>query len=198
MKLYLVRHGEPSYTPCTQRGLIGQGRDLSALNDIGIAQMDESAKKLVTKGAQIILSSPYTRALQSAAIIAKHTGLTTKVVHDFHEWIPDLTFQYKTYQELKLLYQDFETNRGKYPRDERAFTEYTRWESLEDLKRRVKNALMPFVDEYESVILVAHGMVIQTFYYQERVEFGEIIEIDFDKDFIQPEWSFPDKTKETK
>lgn len=190
MKLYLVGHGEPSYTPCTQRGLIGQGRDLSALNEDGIAQMDLCSEKLLNSGAQVIFSSPYTRALQSAAIIAKHTGLTTKVIHDLHEWIPDLTFQYKTYQELKLLYQDFELNHGNYPNDERMFTEYTRWESLSDLRRRVKNALMPLCDHYESVIVVAHGMVIQTLHYQEKVDFGEILELDFDKDYQQPEWRF--------
>ena len=190
MKLYLVRHGEPSYTPCTQRGLIGQGRDLSALNDNGIKQMSESALKLVNKNAQIILSSPYTRALQSAAIVAKYTGLTTRVVHDLHEWIPDLTFQYQTYKELKLLYEDFVINKGVYPVDEHAITAYTRWEPLEDLKMRVKNALIPFCSEYERVIVVAHGMVIQTFRCQDKVGFGEIIEVAFDQNFVQPKWSF--------
>jgi broad specificity phosphatase PhoE len=103
MKLYLVRHGEPSYTPCTRRGLIGQGRDLAALNDIGIAEMIEAGKRLSETDAEVILSSPYTRALQSSAIVAKETGLTTVVVHDLHEWIPDTTFQYGSYKELKLL-----------------------------------------------------------------------------------------------
>jgi len=43
MKLYLMRHGEPSYSSCTKRGLIGQGRDLAALNEVGISQMEEAA-----------------------------------------------------------------------------------------------------------------------------------------------------------
>lgn len=193
MKLYLVRHGEPSYTPCTQRGLIGQGRDLSALNEDGIEQIEKCSLLLKNCDAQVILSSPYTRALQSAAIIAKHTGLTTKVVHDLHEWIPDLTFQYKTYHELKMLYQEFELHRGKYPQDERLFSEYTRWEPLEDLRTRVKNCLIPYCDEYDSAIIVAHGMVIQTLHYQYRVEYGEIIEIEFSRDSIQPDWIFKDK-----
>lgn len=169
MKLYLMRHGEPSYTPCTKRGLIGQGRDLAALNEVGISQMEEAAYKLIKDhaDAQVILSSPYTRALQSSAIVAKITGLNTRVVHDLHEWIPDLTFQYGSYKELKLLFEDFKRHKGIRP-NEALYTEFTRWEALKDLRTRVRNAILEAAKEYDSVIIMAHGMVLQTLSYQDH------------------------------
>lgn len=47
------------------------------------------------KGADIILASPYTRTLQTAAIISKNTGIPIEVETDLLEWMPDLTFQFE-------------------------------------------------------------------------------------------------------
>ena len=187
MKIYLMRHGEPSYSPCTKRGLIGQGRDLAALNEEGIKQMIEASQALISSDAQIILSSPYTRALQSAAIVAKETGLVTEVVHDLHEWLPDTTFQYGSYQELKLIFEDFKKNRGILPQKQ-FYTEYTKWEPLLHLKERVKAALVPYVDKYEAVILMGHGMVLQSLSYQEHYLYGEIKVIEFTATTNLPLW----------
>jgi len=187
MKIYLMRHGEPSYTPCTKRGLIGQGRDLAALNAEGIKQMQEASKGLVGSGAQIILSSPYTRALQSAAIVAKETGLITEVVHDLHEWLPDTTFQYGSYQELKLIFEDFKKHRGVLP-PKSQYSIYTRWEPLSHLKARVRAALLPYISLYDTVILIGHGMVLQSLSYQEHYLYGETKVIEFNHDTSLPIW----------
>jgi len=187
MKIYLMRHGEPSYSPCTKRGLIGQGRDLAALNEEGIKQMIEASQVLRHSDAQIILSSPYTRALQSAAIVAKETGLITEVVHDLHEWLPDTTFQYGSYQELKLIFEDFKKHRGILPQKQ-LYTEYTKWEPLLHLKQRVKAALLPYVDKYDAIILMGHGMVLQSLSYQEHYLYGEIKVIEFTATTNLPLW----------
>lgn len=189
MKLYLVRHGEPSYTNCTQRGLKGQGRDLAALNEDGIQQiLNITLPLLEIHSAQIILSSPYTRSLQTAAIIASQTGLITKVVHDLHEWIPDKTFNYGTYKELKAIYHDFYKHRGVLP-DEPDLRASTLWEDLSTFRTRVNNALAPYSGTYNSAIVVAHGMVIQSLTGQ-HIGYGEMIELDFSPNMIFPEWHF--------
>lgn len=184
-----MRHGEPSYTTCTQRGLIGQGRDLAALNEAGIEQVLASCEmNLKHVKADVIFTSPYTRSLQSAALVASRMGLVTKVVHDLHEWLPDTTFQYKTYQELKAIYADFYKNKGVLPSEE-AYTEFTRWEPLETFRMRIQKALAPYENDYESAIVIAHGMVIQSL-TGNLTKYGEVVCIDYDSIKQLDEWFF--------
>lgn len=37
--IFLVRHGEPDYSFCDERGYIGHGRDLAPLSENGIQQL---------------------------------------------------------------------------------------------------------------------------------------------------------------
>ncbi|GAB6108731.1 histidine phosphatase family protein [Fusibacter bizertensis] len=197
MKLYLVRHGEPSYSPCTVRNLKGQGRDLAALNEEGINQMITiTMPQMIGNDAQIILSSPYTRALQSAAIIAAKTGLITKVVHDLHEWIPDLSYNYDSYKSLKSLYQDFYNNRGILP-DNEFCTEFTIWEDIESFRNRVNASIKPYLGIYTSAIVVAHGMVIQSLTGR-HVGYGEMIQMEYTSDMVFPAWEFTPPKNESK
>ena len=94
-KFYLIRHGEPDYTYGDTHGFIGQGHDLAPLKMEKIKDVIETSKTEKLKEAQIIISSPYTRALQTASIISKETGIGIVVESDIREWQPDLTYQYK-------------------------------------------------------------------------------------------------------
>ena len=71
---YLIRHGKPDYTYGDTHGFIGQGHDFAPLNEERINEVVETSKDERLKKAQIIVSSPYTRALQTASIISKETG----------------------------------------------------------------------------------------------------------------------------
>ena len=55
------------------------------------------------KTAELIVSSPYTRALQTAAIISRETGLKICIEVDLHEWETDKTNQYTTSEESFML-----------------------------------------------------------------------------------------------
>lgn len=68
---YLIRHGEPTYKPIDERRFIGHGRDLAPLTENGIKGVKETALDNRLKNCEIIVSSPYTRALQTAAILSK-------------------------------------------------------------------------------------------------------------------------------
>lgn len=67
-KLILIRHGEPDFRYVTERKFKGHGRDLAQLKQRGIEQAKAAAKGERLNGAQLIVSYPYTRALQTAAI----------------------------------------------------------------------------------------------------------------------------------
>ncbi|MDY3908897.1 MAG: phosphoglycerate mutase family protein, partial [Eubacterium sp.] len=47
---------------------------MAPLTELGIKQAEEVSLSPLLEGCQVIVSSPYTRALQTAAIISKNTG----------------------------------------------------------------------------------------------------------------------------
>lgn len=153
---YLVRHGEPKWDLCDEYGLIGHGRDLAPLNHVGIKQAQEVSMDKRLENAQIIISSPYTRALQTAAIISKKTNIDIIVEFDLREWQPDLTFRYDSTEKMIEYRDDFEENNGIPPTDREVL-----WESKSSLEKRVRNVINRYLD-YNKVIVVAHGMVFRT------------------------------------
>ena len=175
---YLIRHGEPTYKPVDERKFIGHGRDLAPLTEAGIKGVYETAKDKRLKTCEIIVSSPYTRALQTAAILSKELGIELEVDIDLHEWIPDIiNFQHKTTKDCIDLCKDFELYNGIPPENEIKV-----WETTENMKRRMNSVLEKY-KKYQRVIVVCHGMVIRTVKNQEKIGHAEIIEyISKDKD----------------
>jgi len=112
MKIILIRHGEPDYSHVVQRGFVGSGLDLAHLSKEGEAQAAEAAKDARLDGAQLILASPYSRALHTAAIISRHRNLPLEVELDLHEWLPDLTFTYRTDDEVVRAGKLLAANKG--------------------------------------------------------------------------------------
>jgi Fructose-2,6-bisphosphatase len=159
MEIVFIRHGEPDYKPCYDRGFIGHGRDLAALSDIGIAQAEAVSKNVLLNGSCLIISSPYTRALQTAAIISKNTMLNIAVEVDLHEFLPDKTFQYKGQAESDQLHNDFLNCFGEYP-----VGEMHKWETVTEIKQRVKVVADKYLNlGYQKIIVVTHGGVIRRF-----------------------------------
>jgi len=68
---YLIRHGESDYSEKGTKIYRGFGENLAPLTLNGIKQIKKTAQDTRLKSAQIIISSPYTRAVQTAAIISK-------------------------------------------------------------------------------------------------------------------------------
>ncbi|MDT8718424.1 histidine phosphatase family protein [Clostridium sp. 19966] len=183
-QFYLVRHGQPDYSPCDERGYIGHGRDLAPLSKEGIAQAYKAALDSRLKSADIIVSSPYTRALQTAAIISQKTNIDITVEMDLHEWMPDLTFQYGAFEEFLELYRDFNHHKGIYPNGEER-----KWEDLNSLRNRVKKAADKYA-HYNKVIMVCHGMVINALASEEEIAPGEIIECHYEIGKADDTYSF--------
>lgn len=104
-KFYFIRHGKPDYTYGDTHGFIGQGHDFAPLKTEKIEEVIEAAKDKRLKDAQIIISSPYTRALQTASIISKETGIDIVVESDIMEWQPDLTYDTVIIVAHKITFQ---------------------------------------------------------------------------------------------
>jgi len=170
----MIRHGEPDYKPCDDRIFIGHGRDLAPLTDKGIEQAKKVAKDPLLRGAKIILSSPYTRALQTAAFIASELKLDIKIEVDLREWQPDLTFTYKTSEEAFALGREYDLLKGIYPQGETR-----KWESTEMLSTRAVNCLKPYSNIYDKVVIVTHGMLMRQFINEPIIPHCGMIDFNF-------------------
>ncbi|AIQ28080.1 fructose-2,6-bisphosphatase [Paenibacillus sp. FSL P4-0081] len=155
-QFYLIRHGEPEWNINEQYKLKGHGRDLVPLTEAGVNQVYWTAKDERLKEAEVIVSSPYTRALQTAAILSKELGLDIKVELDLREWQPDLTFEYDSLERLAELGNDYDTNHGVYPPGVTKL-----WESKELLKNRIEKVIDRYLG-YKKVIITGHGMAFRT------------------------------------
>jgi broad specificity phosphatase PhoE len=181
-KLILIRHGEPDYNYVTERGFKGHGMDLGQLTSEGIQQAKAAAKDHRLDGAQLIVSSPYTRALQTAAIISKERSLDIDIELDLHEWLPDLKFDYISDEEVGVSARECTACRGEYTDEEPK-----NWEKLSSVAARAFKSLEKYLD-YDKIIVVTHGVVMRQFQFQPQIPYCGIVEVDFDKDFKWCGW----------
>lgn len=181
---YLVRHGEADYSEMLEKGFYGFGRSFAPLSETGIKQAEMSALDDRLKSAELIVSSPYTRALQTAAIISRETGLKICVEVDLHEWEPDKTNQYTTSEEAIMLTREFNLYQGKYPTGRQM-----RWETLDEVRKRMRSVADKYAN-YEKVIFVGHGMAFRALAYIEQMKPGEIIECTYHLGQADCQYSF--------
>ncbi|MBO5352792.1 MAG: histidine phosphatase family protein [Lachnospiraceae bacterium] len=167
---YLVRHGEADYSEMLEKGFYGFGRSFAPLSEKGIGQAEAAALDERLKSAELIVSSPYTRALQTAAIISRETGLKLCVEVDLHEWEPDKTNQYTTSEEAFSLTREFNLHKGVYPEGQEM-----KWETLEEVRKRMRKVADKYAG-YNKVIFVGHGMAFRTLTYIEQMKPAEIVE----------------------
>lgn len=170
---YLVRHGEADYSEMLEKGFYGFGRSFAPLSEKGIRQAEATAVDERLKTAELIVSSPYTRALQTAAIISRETGLKICVEVDLHEWEPDKTNQFTTSEEAYMLAREFNLYKGVYPEGQQM-----RWETLEEVRKRMRRVADKYAD-YNKVIFVGHGMAFRTLTYIEEMKSTEIVECNY-------------------
>ena len=174
MKLLMIRHGKPTYKNVDDLNLVSY---LSELTDEGIAQAELVARDERLQDADIIIASPFTRALQTAAIISRVTQIPIRIEPAFHELLLDTTHADTVRDEYtRPAYREFISKNGI--RDEN--TKY-RWEELTHVVERSYKAMQKYL-EYSKVIVVAHSVLIRTFGYC-KPDFGycEIFEREFDK-----------------
>ncbi|MDP4090480.1 MAG: histidine phosphatase family protein [Bacillota bacterium] len=181
-KIVLVRHGEPDYSMVTARKFKGHGRDLAQLTSRGIEQAKAAAGDERLDGASLIVASPYTRALQTAAIISKERSLDISIEVDIHEWLPDLSYNYMSEEEVKTASQECIVCKGEYAEDD-----LRNWERLSVVAERAFNSLKKYLN-HDKIIVVTHGVVMRQFKFLQEIPYCGIIEVDFCEDFKWGGW----------
>jgi len=177
LKVVMMRHSEADYSFVEARNYIGHGCELAQLTENGIRIAEKVSLDSRLDNADIIVSSPYTRALQTAAIISKNRQLDIKVELGLHEWMPDLTFRTGGKETADRAAALFYQNKGLCPEGSKI-----KYENIDDLSIRAKESLLKYM-EYDKIIVVTHGMLMNLFVSAPKIPFCGIYEIDFDESY---------------
>jgi broad specificity phosphatase PhoE len=174
--IYLVRHGEADYEVIGKRRWPGKLADLAPLSARGVEQAAVAGEQLADVGAVKLLSSPFTRTMQTASAVSCRINLAIEVDLDLHEWLPDDTFRWHNLAEVRALVADFDRCGGEWPPGERRV-----WEPLSSVRRRASGALRRAVAGVTgdgSIIAVCHEMVIRSVTGEVKTRHGEVRRID--------------------
>ena len=137
-----------------------------------IGSNKQTAKDLRLQNANIIITSPYGRALQTAAILSKELGVDIVVETNLHEWLANKNYIYESFDIAKNNLKEFDDYNGNYPNGiERD------WETFEIMKNRATCVLEKYKN-YDKVIVACHGKVMQAITGLHHPEHGEIFEFD--------------------
>ena len=170
MKVIFVRHGEPDYHELEERSYTGFGLDLAPLSEQGRRQAQELCQHPLLRSADLLVSSAMTRALETASYVACATGLPLRVEPLLHEW-----------QVYELGMENFEKARSLFLENNGALLPNSpiQYETAEQMKARFFSALSKYRD-YETVVLVAHRMLIRQFVPNEQIDFCQVIECEIE------------------
>ena len=152
---HLIRHGEPDWSLAAggdlKGAVVGWAAHIVPLTGTGILQIEKAADALEAKDYHLVISSPMTRSLQSAAIICRRLGLPLRVEFDLHEWICGWRDSLELVSETVAEMLELE---GEWPPGE------TRdWEPLSSVRERVGRVLERH-RSFQRVIVVCHETVI--------------------------------------
>lgn len=153
---YFIRHGQADFTEANTKIYQGQGCNMLTLSPLGRKQIEASAQDQRLKDAELILTSPFGRALHSAAILSKKLNLDICVETGLHEWLADgVDYEFLPPDEAGRRYQELAGNRGIHPAGKACA-----WESAEQMRRRVMDVLEKY-KKYRCVIVSCHGTVME-------------------------------------
>jgi len=161
---YLVRHGEANYSEKGSKIFKGYGENFAPLTDKGINQAKELAKDLRLRNSDIIISSPYTRAVQTAAILSKELCIDIIIETNLYEWLADKNFNCLNTDMTEKYFKEFINCNGDYPNGVKRS-----WEDNLGLKKRLLESLEKY-KSFSKVIVVTHGFLIHSVFQDRWLE----------------------------
>ncbi len=166
MKIIFVRHGEPDYRELEERSYTGFGMDLAPLSEEGRLQARKLSKNPLLRSAEILVSSAVTRALETASYVVRATGLPLRVEPLLHEW-----------QVYEAGIENFETARCLFLENKGELLPNSpiTYETAAEMKSRFLECMAKY-REYETVVVVAHRMLMRQFVPDEKINFCQVIE----------------------
>jgi len=149
----LIRHGQADYDLAENKRFKGLARELVPLTPTGVREVEDTAAAL--PDVSLLLSSPVTRALQTAALLSARRGLRLQVEYELHEWLPDLSGTYDSVDVVVAAHRDYLACNGEWP-----VGETRSWEPRSAVVNRVKGVLERYAHLDGVVGVVCHGVVI--------------------------------------
>ena len=166
MRIIFVCHGEPDYRELEERSYTGFGMDLAPLSKEGRQQAQKLCQNPLLGSADILVSSAVTRALETASYVVRATGLPLRVEPLLHEW------------------QVYESGIDRFEEARRLFLENNgellpnspvQYETAVEMKTRFLECMAKY-REHQTVVVVAHRMLMHQFVPDERIDFCQVIE----------------------
>ena len=169
---YFVRHGQMDASMAGKKFYRGFAYNMMTLSEKGIEQIRGTAKDPRLQNAELIITSPYGRALHSAAILSRALDLEMRIETDLHEWLADgVSYEFLPADMAEKSYQSLTENYGHHPNGTPCI-----WESADQMKQRVMNVLDRYKDMH-TVLVVCHGTLMQYVLGIEHPENGSIAEL---------------------
>jgi uncharacterized phosphatase len=148
MFICILRHGETDWNTFGKL----HGREDIPLNSTGIEQIIETTKYLCKYNWNVIITSPLSRAKQSAEIIVKELG------------------NIKILEDIDLVERDYGKASGMTAEERKLhfpngiYVEGVEVEPYETLQSRMVNALIKYSVEYKAsnILIVSHGGAINS------------------------------------
>lgn len=173
MKLHLIRHGHTNWDIIDEKGVKGMAASAAPLTQLGRLQIETIANDYRLADAEIILSSSYARALESAAILSRVLNKPLHVEYDLHEWLPQTDSLQEVNEELLL---------AASKEFVKETSEVVPWEKFSEVKNRVFSVLERY-SEYNDIVVVTHAVVISSLLgIKKSVDNAEIVSLDIDID----------------
>ena len=166
MKIIFVRHGEPDYRELEERSYTGFGMDLAPLSKEGRQQAQELCQNPLLGSADILVSSAVTRALETAFYVSCATGLPLRVEPLLHDW-----------QVYERGIENFERARCLFLENKGELLPNSpiQYETAEEMKSRFLESMAKY-REHQTVVVIAHRMLIRQFVPDEKIDFCQVIE----------------------
>jgi broad specificity phosphatase PhoE len=168
---YLMRHADTDWTLVNERHLVGAANDLAPLTELGVRQVEAALQQIRPLDIRLILTSPMTRALQTAALLSRALDLPLAVEFDLHEWVPDRTYSWSTPDEVLALIENMRHHGGEWPVGEPR----PLWEPMSAVRQRSLGVLTRYADAAYAIAVVTHGGVVESLTGR-MVEVAEILQ----------------------
>ncbi len=170
MKIIFVRHGEPDYRELEERSYTGFGMDLAPLSKEGRQQAQELCQNPLLQSADLLVTSAVTRALETASYVTGATGLPLRVEPLLHEWKVYET-GIESFERARCLFLE---NKG-----ELLPNSPIQYETAEEMRVRFLESMAKYRD-HQTVVVVAHRMLMRQFVPDEKIDFCQVIECELE------------------
>ena len=170
MKIVFVRHGEPDYRELEERSYTGFGMDLAPLSEKGRQQVQELCQNPLLQSADLLVTSAVTRALETASYVVRATCLPLRVEPLLHEW-----------QVYESGIENFEKARTLFLENKGELLPNSpiQYETAVEMKARFLETMIKYRD-YQTVLVVAHRMLMRQFVPNEKIDFCQVIECEIE------------------